>query len=427
MRVPDWLVPDPRLVLGVIVFIALISRLAWINVPGRAIVFDEPFYVNAARIILNDDLPVGSTYAHSLRGYDPNTEHPPLGKVLMAASIRLLGDNPYGWRMLSLLAGMAAIFLIYGIVRAGGGDPWFGVLAAGLLSFENLAMTHSRLGALDMPLVAFMLFGAWCALRGWPVLAAAGFALASLIKIDGIYGLIAVLLLFAGQAAWEHKQTGTWSREKFRAGALMTAAYVPMFIGGLWILDLMFTRYHFPWDHLAHILSYGVALKNPGGYPVTEILSGNRFIQQSSPWQWLVNQVQMDYYVSNHIVSRHAGVTLTRTMVHLRGAMNPLIIGAAPFGFFFVVWRAWKFGDTLAMFALAWIAVNYLPYYPLQILAHRDNYLFYILPTVPALVIALAQFLRQAALPQIVILGYCSAVVVAFILYFPFRLFPWLF
>ena len=207
----------------------------------------------------------------------------------------------------------------------------------------------------------------------------------------------------------------------------MTAAYVPMFIGGLWVLDLMFTQYRFPWDHIAHILSYGVGLKNPGGYPVTEILSGNRFIQQSSPWQWLVNQVQMDYFVSNHIVSKQAGVTLTRTMVHLRGAMNPLIIGAAPFGFFFVVWRAWKFGDTLAMFALAWIAVNYLPYYPLQIVAHRDSYLFYMLPTVPALVIALAQFLRQAALPQIVVLGYCAAVVVAFVLYFPFQLFPWLF
>ena len=426
-RLPDWLVPDPRVVLGLIVFIALISRLVWINVPGRSEVFDEPFYVNAARVILNENVPPGSNYSAAPKGYDPNTEHPPLGKVFIATSMRLFGDDPYGWRVPSLLAGIAAILLLYGIVRAGGGDAWFGVLAAGLLAFENLAMTHSRLGALDMPLVALMLLGAWCALRGWPILAASGFALASLVKIDGIYGLIAMLLLFAGQAAWEHKQTGTWPREKIRAGALMAVSYIPLFIGGLWILDLAFTTYRFPWDHLHHILSYGVGLKNPGGYPVTEVLGRNRLIQQSSPWQWLVNQVQMDYYLSSQTVTKSINVTMTRTTVHLRGAMNPLIIGAFPFGFSFVLWRAWKFGDTLAMFALAWIAANYLPYYPLQLIAHRTDYIFYFLPTVPAVVLSLAQFLRQATLPQIVVLGYCSAVVVAFVLYFPFRLFPWLF
>ncbi len=424
---PDWLMPDPRLVLGAIMFIALISRLVWINVPGQAVVFDEPFYVNAARVMLSLPMPPGSNYSNAPKGYDPNTEHPPLGKVLIAASMRIFGDNPYGWRIPSLLAGLAAILLIYGIVRAAGGDPWFGVLAAGLFTFDNLAMTHSRVGALDMPLVAFMLLGAWCALRGWPVLAASGFALASVVKIDGIYGVIAMLLFIAGQAAWERKHLGVWPREKLRAGVIMAVAYVPLFIGGLWILDLAFTTYRFPWDHLHHILSFGVALKNPGGYPVTEVMSGNRYIQQSSPWQWLVNQVQMDYFVNTQIVSRTATVTLTRTAVHLRGAMNPVIIGSAPMGFFFICWRAWKYGDTLAIFALAWIAANYLPYYPLQLIGHRADYIFYFLPTLPAVVIALAQFLRQTALPPFVVVGYFCAVVVGFVLYFPFRLFPWLF
>ena len=50
---------------------------------GKAIFDEKAYYLEAARSYLqNRD--------------DPNMEHPPLGKMFIAAGIKVFGDNPYG-------------------------------------------------------------------------------------------------------------------------------------------------------------------------------------------------------------------------------------------------------------------------------------------------------------------------------------------
>lgn len=406
-----WLIPDPRVLLGLLLVASLLCRVVWLTVPNEPIVFDEIYYVNAARLILGHKPPPQATYAHERVGKDPNKEHPPLGKVLIAASMRVFGDDAVGWRLPSILAGLLSILLVYAICVAAVGDRWLGLAAAFLFAFDNLVLVQSRIAVLDMPLLAFLLLGTWLLFLRRPLLAGGAVGLACLVKITGLYGLLA-LLLYAIAAAWRDAGDGRRSLlAMLRPSALLLAGFVPVLVGGLWILDLAVTSFRFPWEHLRYIFDYGYTLTRPGGPADSE----------SYPWQWLVNEVQIPYYkvdtdyFVNHVLQG------TRTTVYFRGAMNPIIIGAAPFGVGFALWRARVVRDPLALWAILWIAATYLPYYPLAILDQRISYIYYFLPTMPAVAVGLALFLRNGGLPRLVTAIYLASVFVGFIGYFPFR------
>ena len=78
---------------------AISVLLLLFNLSHAPMMFDEGVYVGAAREFL--------TGAPS-----SNPEHPPLAKYFIAASIKIFGDTPFGWRFPSTLAG--------GLVAVGG-------------------------------------------------------------------------------------------------------------------------------------------------------------------------------------------------------------------------------------------------------------------------------------------------------------------
>jgi 4-amino-4-deoxy-L-arabinose transferase-like glycosyltransferase len=278
-----------------------------------------------------------------------------------------------------------------------------------------LTLVHSRIGTLDMLLVGFLLLGAWCALRGWPLLAGMACGVASLVKLTGIYGLVALILVEVVLAIWTwRREGGRWPVARLRAVGLLFLGAVPLWFLGLWLLDAWFSFYRFPWDHLQYMLHYGFGLTRAGGPQG----------QESNPWQWLLNEVQMTYYRSDVQVLANNQVISSRAAIFFRGAMNPLIIGAAPLGVAYTLWYAWRFHDRLAVWVVCWIALTYLPFYPLAMLEHRISYIFYFLPTLPAVTVALAIFLRRGGLPLLVQWSYLLIVVVGFIGYYPFQTIP---
>jgi uncharacterized membrane protein YgcG len=175
--------------------------------PGEGYIFDEHYYVSAARVIAGIPTTTGEAYAGaSPTGTDPNAEHPQLGKIVIAAGIKLLGDNTTGWRITAVLFGAIAILLMYWLVRSAGGGQWLALGAASLASADNLWLVHSRIAVLDIYVVPFMLAGVGFYLRRRPVIAGLVIGVGSCVKEFGAYAVFVLLLLEGmrgARALWE--------------------------------------------------------------------------------------------------------------------------------------------------------------------------------------------------------------------------------
>ena len=409
---------DPGTLLALLLIAALVVRIVWLTLPQNSLIFDETYYVNAARVILGWHVQAGAPYASSPIGLDPNTEHPPLGKLLMALSMVVFGDNGLGWRLPSVIAAMVALVAAYQIVRAAGETTRLALLVLGLLAFENLMLVQGRIGTLDMLVLAPILIGSWMALRGRWAAAGAATGLGMLMKLTALYGLLALLIMLAVGLWAALRRQHRLRLADLRPTVVTLIAFSVVTIGGLWLLDMRFSSYANPFAHLQHMIDYGANLARsvvgPGSCPSND----------SAPWQWLFNECQMSYLRVDVTVKTGEKILSIYPTFDFRGAMNPILIGSLPIAFLFTSWLAWKRRNRLATWSLVWAGANYLPYVALALLSQRVTYLYYFLPVVPALAVATALVLRRSGLPRFVTVGYVVAFMAAFVAFFPFRLIP---
>jgi dolichyl-phosphate-mannose--protein O-mannosyl transferase len=92
-------------------------------------------------------------------------DHPPLARLAMTGGILLLGNEPIGWRIGSVVAGAVGAVLAFDLGRRLTGRMAVGVLTACLLLMDTMYLTYSRMGLLDsyltMLTLAMMAAFAW--------------------------------------------------------------------------------------------------------------------------------------------------------------------------------------------------------------------------------------------------------------------------
>ena len=411
VRTLDW----SWVLLTLLLVVALGCRLLWLDKPDGQLIFDEEYYVNAARVILGWPVAPDAPYATAPAGFDPNTEHPPAAKLLIAASMWLVGDNALGWRLASVAFGMLSILLLYGVVRQLGAPPRVARLAAFVYAFDNLVLVHSRIATLDIFVVSFLLLGVYAYLAGKPTVAGLACVAATLCKLTGVYSLVA-LVAFEGLRLLRRwlEQTGV-NRAQLQRLLWTIVVYLvalPVVLGGL--DHFWSSSYNNPIAHLDHMVAYGLALTRPEG-PQGE---------ESSPWQWLVNDVPMTYLRVDEQVRAQDELQSARALIFFRGAMNPYVIFIAPLAIAYAGYAAWTRRDDGAVLVLSLFSMTYGPFWPAALLAHRISYLFYFLPTLPAVAIGASHFLYAPQTPRIVRWAYIGAVLLGFSVYFPFRTVP---
>lgn len=94
-------------------------------------------------------------FLHGMRSYE-NT-HPPLGKLLISLGIMLFGMNPFGWRIIGTLFGIAMLPILYLFAKRLTGDTPASALACFIFAFDFMHFTQTRIATIDVYIVFFIL------------------------------------------------------------------------------------------------------------------------------------------------------------------------------------------------------------------------------------------------------------------------------
>lgn len=397
----DVTIGTSRVLLIGLLAISFALRVLWLDYPGRVAILDEGYYLSSAHNILGLEQLPGNPYPYARPGLDPLIEHPIAGKLLIALSIRIVGDTPYGWRLPSAVAGTIVILLAYLLARRMTRRRDVPLVAATLTSLDPMMLVHSRIAMLEIFVALLVLTALYFYLRRQPVLAGLAAALAVCVKLTGVSAILSVIAFEALRSLGGRARFAR--RRRIRALGVTTAVCVVSVPLLLWAFNSRASLFPNPFDNLRYMYTHLAAtfsFKPPAAVVVP----------QSQPWEWLLNVRQITY--------------LSQGVMWMRGVYNPFLIFAFVPLVAWSVWFAARRRATVATGVIALIAGCYLPFVAGSFAVPRPAYLYYFLPTIPALAIALGAMAVSLRVPRVITLVYLAAAAVAFVYYFPFRGWP---
>lgn len=402
-------------------------RLARITRPD-GLVFDEIFYAQDACVIV-----LGSSGACG--GAPQVGAHPPLGEILIASGIAVFGYEAFGWRVASLVAGILTIALLYLMGRRLFGTTLGASIAAGLLAFDFLHFVHSRIAMLDVFLALFATAVLTFAVLDRDVIAdraratgifrgrhwryAAGIAggAAAACKWSGALALFAAIALIV---AWEIAARVRDGRGNALWRAVREAAPATFLALGVVPLIVYFGSYlgTMPGDLLAPPLAVGSWFRNVvdqqlvmAGFHVT--IPGHH-PYESPGWSWLLLKQPVAYYFD----------TFRGDYQEILALGNPLVWWSSVPATAYVVYR-WLRSRSLQgaePVIVVGIIATLAPWFFVTGVRNAV-FLFYILPTVPLLCLAVAYVLTtiaaRATAGRIAVAAYLAACLAAFAFYYP--------
>jgi predicted membrane-bound dolichyl-phosphate-mannose-protein mannosyltransferase len=406
-------------------------RAAWLGEPCRSpcrsasdhvLVFDESYYVNAARVIAGIHPPAGSSYSTVPLGTDPNAEHPQLAKLVIAGAIELFGDGPFAWRIGSLLFGTLAIAGMFALVRSAGGGRWTALGAAALMAADNLLIVHGRIGTLDIYALAAMVWGAALYLRRRPLLAGVVLGVGACMKLVAAY----VLLVFVVLEALRWLDSRDALRRRVSRLAQTVAASAVSFFGLLAVLDRIARPYDDtagkliaggPFAHFGHMLSYAAGQTSPHGPKGIA----------SYPFGWLVDYKPI-VYLNINPARPTDGLVHVHPAVHFVGLISPpiLLVGipALVVAAVVAIRRRAVPDRDLAVLAIAWFVGTFAPFELLSLFWSRTSYIYYMVVVMPGVYLAAAWLAARVRTHSKLLGAWVATVVLAAVLAYPFTPLP---
>ena len=429
----------PLVLLAVLSVASLGARSAWLGLPcdrpctsvaEHRLIFDENYYVNAARVIAGIEPPPGAHYADAPPGVDPNSEHPPLAKLVIAEAIRLLGDGPWAWRLGSLLMGSLAILGLFALVRAAGGSRWLALGSAALMAGDNLLLVHGRLATLDEYALAPMLWGVAAYLRGRRVTAGVLIAVAACMKEVGAYALLALAAFELLRLVNERGSPWVFGalRQRATAAASRLAVCTGTAVGAFLLLLGALDRLATPFDpvtgrsvrggpigHVLHMISYASHQVSPDG--PTGI--------SSYPWTWFADFKPIVYSVIGLVNPANRRFVVSPP-AHFIGFISPPILLFALPALGVVVWETSRGrADRMGLAGASLLLGTFAPFALASLFLSRTSYLYYMVLVMPGVYVLVAWLFARDWMPRWALVGWMAAVAVSAVVLYPFTPLPY--
>jgi dolichyl-phosphate-mannose-protein mannosyltransferase len=367
------------------------------------LVFDETYYArDACLYVMAAAEPCGLE--------TPQIEaHPPLGKWLIGIGIAAFGFDSFGWRFVPAVAGTITVALLYLLARRLF-EPILGaILAAGLLALDLLHLAQSRIAMLDIfvPLfgLAAVLFSLYdrdhvaigtplSRMRPWRIAAGASAGAAVASKWSGIFFVILVIVLTASWA-FAARRAGGWARGAVRAVKEEAPTIVAWLIVLPAIVYVLSYAGRVEGSVLALPWSDGSFLGTVGSHQIemydihTEGVASATHHYQSPAWTWILIKRPVSYYFATPDGQNEEILALG----------NPFVWWASILAVAYVasVWarRTYARLRDKALgrpgpegVILAGVVLTYGPWL-VQPTERSAVFLFYLLPTVPFMCLAL--------------------------------------
>lgn len=396
--------------LTLIAAIAALVRFVRLDLP-KQIIFDETYYAKDACWYVNVSESVCQI------GYEQTYVHPPLGKWLIAIGIRIFGYDSFGWRVAAAVAGTVTVVIIYLLARRLFRSTLGAVVASGLLAIDLLHLVQSRAAMLDifppmfgMAAVLFLFYdrdrfrpppgtrGTNGLLdRPWRLAAGACAGAAVASKWPGVFYLILIIVLTVVWEIVERRADGAphpitrFLREEtvtifFWLIVFPIFVYMFTYIGrleGSFLANPTSGESWFRmlWERQFSMLDFHRELSSSHGY-------------QSNPQTWMLLKRPVSYHIEYGPNGEYGEVMATG---------SPFVWWASILAFVYVLFR-W-IGARIRRVpqgAGAWrpeglIVAGYVfTYGPWLLPTDRQaTFLFYLLPTVPFMCMAVAYVATQ--------------------------------
>ena len=394
-----------------LVALVLATRLPRLDRP-RVMVFDEVYYAPDAADLLR-------------HGVEANPAHPPLAKWLIAGGIQLLGFTPTGWRLASLLAGVALVLLTWAAARRITRHEGLAVTAGVLVALDGIAFVTGRLALLDVFVAVATTAAAWCLLaaladrgradrlRRWTWAVAVLLGLGTAMKWGAVWTWPVAAIVLVGLRR-EADQPGR-ARRRVTAAALAVLVLVPagIYVASYapWFVQAERTRAGLAecgdedpcrlglverievwFDHQRDLVEYHAELETDND-------------EADPAWHWALLSDPSDLFDkpcrpenAEAPAELDDGVCPTSdrlTEAHVIAVANPVAWAAGLLSLFGLAWLTIRRRDDAAGVVLALVAAQWLPW----MLSGREVYTYYAVSLVPML--ALATVLVLDRLPRL--------------------------